>query len=225
MDLIVKEWEQACLPIQEQIDSFATFASGKAVRSSSRPPNDRRPSHTLNRFRSNHNLSGHQSSATSPADMRPIPAYNSKPSLGSRSKSASSAPVTPSVPLLTKPPIQSFPSSSQVDVRTPSSSHLTTDSSEQYLNGLSPQKLLSIQTSPVLVGKKKPPPPPPKPRSASSHASFVTALYDFGGQSVGDLAFQTGDRIRVLKKTDSTDDWWEGELHGTRGSFPANYVE
>ncbi|KAL3495929.1 hypothetical protein BJX62DRAFT_145064 [Aspergillus germanicus] len=225
MDLIVKEWEQTCLPIQQQIENFATFANGKAVRSSSRPPNDRRPSHTLNRFRSNHNLSGHQSPATSPADMRPIAAYNSKPSIGARSKSASSAPVTPSVPLLTKPSIQSFPSSSQVDVRTPSSTHSTTNSSDQYFDGLTPQRLLGIQTSPVLAGKKKPPPPPPKPRSASSHASFVTALYDFGGQSVGDLAFQTGDRIRVLKKTDSTDDWWEGELRGTRGAFPANYVE
>ena len=55
--------------------------------------------------------------------------------------------------------------------------------------------------------------------------SFVTALYDFGGQGEGDLVFQQGDRIRVLKRTDSTDDWWEGELRGVKGSFPANYVE
>lgn len=54
---------------------------------------------------------------------------------------------------------------------------------------------------------------------------YVTALYDFGGQSAGDLAFREGDRIRVLKKTESTDDWWEGELRGVKGSFPANYVE
>lgn len=53
----------------------------------------------------------------------------------------------------------------------------------------------------------------------------MTALYDFGGQSEGDLAFREGDRIRVVKKTESTDDWWDGELRGVKGSFPANYVE
>ncbi|GKZ22004.1 hypothetical protein AbraIFM66951_007199 [Aspergillus brasiliensis] len=78
--------------------------------------------------------------------------------------------------------------------------------------------------SALVAGKKKPPPPPP-PRANSSNALYVTALYDFGGQSAGDLAFREGDKIRVLKKTDSTDDWWEGELRGVKGSFPANYVE
>lgn len=77
----------------------------------------------------------------------------------------------------------------------------------------------------AVAGKKKPPPPPPKPRGASSNATFVTALYDFGGQGAGDLVFQEGDRIRVVKRTESMDDWWEGELHGVKGSFPANYVE
>ncbi|RAH75378.1 uncharacterized protein BO66DRAFT_467113 [Aspergillus aculeatinus CBS 121060] len=75
-----------------------------------------------------------------------------------------------------------------------------------------------------VAGKKKPPPPPP-PRLNSQNALFVTALYDFGGQGAGDLSFREGDRIRVLKKTESTDDWWEGELRGVKGSFPANYVE
>lgn len=70
--------------------------------------------------------------------------------------------------------------------------------------------------------KKKPPPPPPR---AGSNTLFVTALYDFAGESQGDLAFAEGDRIRVLKKTESTDDWWEGELRGVKGSFPANYVK
>lgn len=71
------------------------------------------------------------------------------------------------------------------------------------------------------AAKKKPPPPPPRP----TNVLFVTALFDFGGQGPGDLAFREGDRIRVLEKTESTDDWWEGELKGVKGSFPANYVE
>lgn len=71
-----------------------------------------------------------------------------------------------------------------------------------------------------IAGKKKPPPPPPK----KMPSQYVTALYDFAGQGEGDLSFREGEQIRVVKKTESTDDWWQGELHGTQGSFPANYV-
>ena len=77
----------------------------------------------------------------------------------------------------------------------------------------------------AVAAKKKPPPPVPVKRLPSQQAQFVTALYDFEGQSAGDLAFHEGDRIRVVKKTDSTDDWWDGELNGRRGAFPANYVQ
>ncbi|XP_045835171.1 SH3 domain-containing YSC84-like protein 1 isoform X2 [Meles meles] len=52
----------------------------------------------------------------------------------------------------------------------------------------------------------------------------VTALYSFEGQQPGDLNFQAGDRITVISKTDSQFDWWEGELRGQTGIFPANYV-
>lgn len=73
-------------------------------------------------------------------------------------------------------------------------------------------------------GKKKPPPPPPK-RMASNTPIFVIAIYGFQGQEAGDLSFREGDRIKVIKKTDSTDDWWDGELRGHKGRFPANYCE
>lgn len=74
--------------------------------------------------------------------------------------------------------------------------------------------------------KKKPPPPVPAKRAHSSQAAqYVTALYDFEGQAEGDLAFREGDRIRIVRRTESVDDWWEGEVGGgVRGSFPANYV-
>ena len=74
----------------------------------------------------------------------------------------------------------------------------------------------------IAAGKKKPPPPPTK-RMPSTQELWVIALYEFAGEGHGDLAFKEGDRIRVVKKTDSRDDWWEGELKGIQGSFPANY--
>ncbi|KAL4884091.1 hypothetical protein BJY04DRAFT_182838 [Aspergillus karnatakaensis] len=218
LDQTVKEWEQACQPIQQQIEEFATIANGKAVRNA-RSPNDRRPSNTLgglNKFRSNHSL---------PPAPEPKPAaYDSKPALGARSKSTPSAIPTPSTHPLPKytPPASS--SSSLLDPHSYSHSQPQTPNISQS-DTPPPIKLSTKPSYTALATKKKPPPPPPKPRSASSNRSFVTALYDFAGQGTGDLVFHQGDRIRVLKKTDSTDDWWEGELHGVKGSFPANYVE
>ncbi|KAJ4293982.1 hypothetical protein N0V90_007671 [Kalmusia sp. IMI 367209] len=76
-----------------------------------------------------------------------------------------------------------------------------------------------------IAAKKKPPPPPPPKKVGSFHGEYVTAMYDFESQGDGDLSFRKGDRIRVIKKTNSSQDWWEGELRGYRGSFPANYVK
>ncbi|KAF2845557.1 hypothetical protein T440DRAFT_522572 [Plenodomus tracheiphilus IPT5] len=74
------------------------------------------------------------------------------------------------------------------------------------------------------AGKKKPPPPPPK-KIGSFQSEYVTAMYDFDSHTAGDLSFREGDRIRVVKKTESSQDWWEGEVHGVKGSFPANYCK
>jgi len=76
-----------------------------------------------------------------------------------------------------------------------------------------------------ITSKKKPPPPPPAKRIPSSQPSYCTALYDFAGQGEADLSFAEGDQIRIVKKSESTDDWWLGELKGVTGAFPANYVK
>jgi amphiphysin len=78
--------------------------------------------------------------------------------------------------------------------------------------------------SDAVKNKRPPPPPPPKP-SISPKPDFVVAKYDFAGESPGDLAFKVGARIKIIKKTDSLEDWWEGELNGERGMFPRNYCE
>lgn len=76
-------------------------------------------------------------------------------------------------------------------------------------------------------GKRAPPPPPAlKPRpSLGPKPQTATALYDFQAQSDGDLSFQVGDKITIIEKSESTEDWWQGSLNGMRGSFPANYCK
>lgn len=76
-----------------------------------------------------------------------------------------------------------------------------------------------------IAAKKKPPPPPPKRMASGLKETWVVAVYGFTGQEVGDLSFDEGEKIKVIKKTGSTDDWWEGEIRGRRGKFPANYCE
>jgi len=51
----------------------------------------------------------------------------------------------------------------------------------------------------------------------------VKALYDYAPTSPGDLSFKTGDVVTVYKSTDQS--WWEGEMNGKIGTFPATYVE
>lgn len=71
--------------------------------------------------------------------------------------------------------------------------------------------------------KKKAPPPKPKPKPMNLQM-YATVEYDYEAQQDGELTIREGDRIRILKKSDSTVDWWEGEIRGVRGSFPANYI-
>ncbi|KPP66089.1 hypothetical protein Z043_115448, partial [Scleropages formosus] len=59
---------------------------------------------------------------------------------------------------------------------------------------------------------------------ASDSPLIVTALHPFVGQQPGDLSFNPGDKITVITKTDSQYDWWEGQLRGQVGIFPANFV-
>lgn len=77
-------------------------------------------------------------------------------------------------------------------------------------------------SSTLAAGGKRPAPPPPvKPRApATAAVQYVTALYDYTAQADGDLSFAAGDRIELVKKTESTEDWWTGRLHGVEGVFP-----
>ena len=48
-------------------------------------------------------------------------------------------------------------------------------------------------------------------------------LYDYQGQQADELSIVPGDSIFVTEKID--EDWWQGNLNGVIGIFPANYVE
>jgi hypothetical protein len=51
----------------------------------------------------------------------------------------------------------------------------------------------------------------------------VIALYNFDGDVQNGLAFNEGDIIEVLGKSESG--WWNGWLNGHIGWFPSNYVK
>lgn len=78
-----------------------------------------------------------------------------------------------------------------------------------------------------VTGKRGPPPPPPlKPKpKPTPKVQYVVALYDFVAQADGDLSFNAGDRIELVEKTQSSEDWWTGRLNGQQGVFPGNYVQ
>ncbi|RJE24088.1 SH3 domain protein [Aspergillus sclerotialis] len=220
MDEIMQVWEHAFLPIQQEVEAFSCLAKGKSPRQNS---DDSRNGSTsgrlangLNNFRRrssgqyNPPPSASQVSTSPGRDKSPLPNFASKPQI-------SASPSTDPYPTPMSDPPSTTPSSI-----TPISFSPAAPKTDYFARDRQ-----SGATNPVAAAaaaKKKPPPPPPRTGSASN-VLFVTALYDFGGQSEGDLSFREGDRIRVVKKTESTDDWWDGELRGVKGSFPANYVE
>src|SRR5579863_3651233 len=57
-----------------------------------------------------------------------------------------------------------------------------------------------------------------------SQAEFVLAMHDYipEQRNATCLAFRAGQVIRVLNRDPSG--WWDGEMDGSRGWFPSNYV-
>ena len=53
---------------------------------------------------------------------------------------------------------------------------------------------------------------------------YCYALYNFSGELPCDLQFKKGQRIAIITRTSTQDDWWEGTVNGKTGIFPANYV-
>lgn len=230
MNQVIATWNAQFKPIQHEIENgLGCIARGKARHQSMRTEDQGNSTASALTIR-NGNL---QRRATSQSQLAKSPV--SPPVEHTKSE-------TPSPDQNERPRIYSVPSQNSLSlampnytssgVRTPSpgeiqKTHSPAGPKADYFSRDRVPSASSTASSSMasIAAKKKKPPPPPLGKKPSTQALWVTALYEFAGEGQGDLAFREGDRIRVIKKTDSTDDWWEGELKGIQGSFPANYCE
>jgi len=77
--------------------------------------------------------------------------------------------------------------------------------------------------TPAAGAKSAAGPPRALPKAAPAAKLQFRALYDYDAVEVDELTFREGDIISLTKKVDP--EWWEGQLNGKIGMFPANYVE
>ncbi|KAF4461660.1 SH3 domain-containing [Fusarium albosuccineum] len=72
-------------------------------------------------------------------------------------------------------------------------------------------------------------PAAPKPNFAAKQAVLkkneAVAVYNFDADQPGDLGFKKGEVITILKRTESDNDWWTGQIGTRTGIFPSNYVK
>ncbi|KAL8704710.1 MAG: hypothetical protein Q9201_002134 [Fulgogasparrea decipioides] len=216
MNEIITSWDRDFRPIQKEVETgFTCVSNGKTVRQPMKL-GDSSQGHSISGLNIRNGFSQRRSSSQS-SHLRP-----------SAAPAIAAAPAPPSPDPNIRPRISSVPSQTSLALSTPnytpsdSPSPSPSDPPSSYAPAGPRPDYFSRDRQPssssialIAASKKKPPPPPPK-RLPSTQEPWVVALYGFAGQSQGDLIFKEGDRIKVLKKTDSTDDWWEGELRGVQ---------
>lgn len=243
-DEVIPIWDAAFTPLRKEIEnSLEMLRTGKAIHNPMRLPDKGETVTGLgirNKVMPGRRVSSNESVNTLPV-RTPRPGYNLPPHAenGQPPVNLASKPSNGSLNTLT-PRIGSHspglsPSLEPLGRRTSAASYASsnttgTNGHDDYFGrpriaSTTSSSSAGAAMSPNLAAKKKPPPPPPPKKIGSFHGEYVTAMYDFDAHSEGDLSFREGDRIRVVKKTNSSQDWWEGELRGQRGSFPANYVK
>ena len=226
---IISTWDADFRPIQQEIElGIACVAGGKAVRQPMKQE-DRQQCGTITGLNVRNGLT----------QRKPSYQVNNNNILRPAISPARSehSPDPPSPDPEARPRILSVPSQNSLALSTPNYILPTarSPSPNEFYTPYAPagprpdyfsrDRLPSTSSLSSIAANKKKPPPPPVKRTPSNRDVWVTALYDFAGQGQGDLVFREGDQIRVVKKTGSTDDWWEGELKGVQGSFPANYCQ
>ncbi|KAL6705452.1 hypothetical protein ACN47E_006717 [Coniothyrium glycines] len=235
---VIPEWDGNFTPLRKELEQGSSLLkSGKAIHQPMRLPDKGETLTGLgirNKVMPGRRVSSNDSvptvtgrprpSATlsSPAENGPPLNLSSKPSIGALN--ASKPRIPSSSPHLT-PGLESY--GRRASSTSQASSHSNGTNGNDYFGRVASNlAIASPAYSPnPAAGKKKPPPPPPPKKIGSFQPEYVTAMYDFDSHTVGDLSFREGDRIRVVKKTQSSQDWWEGEINGVKGSFPANYCK
>ncbi|KAI1181057.1 hypothetical protein F4777DRAFT_525703 [Nemania sp. FL0916] len=236
MDEVVAVWSARYEPAKQELESIACIATGKAARQSMKLPDDpsiqdkgrsgsqSSPALLSNGFR--RASSGFASTngkfrISSPAlpSSHPSPALVPRSSIGEglnptdfTTASRLGQQYTPA-----ETPNSPRPRPDYFSSRPPSTTSTITS--------MTSVNTMTSGSSFAAAKKKAPPPPPPKRVMSKQLEEFVVAQFAFSGQGAGDLSFQQGDRIKIVKKTDTLDDWWVGELAGVKGSFPANYCK
>jgi amphiphysin len=227
---VIKTWEDDFSTLRLELESdIAIISTGKTVRTPMKQEDQTRGG-TVTRMnirngirdrRTSSNKLDHRKALTSPPA---VPRIMAPPMSSSESQSSIPRVPSPSSPAISSP--QTYSGAS-----TPASDYFTSGAGGSFSPAAPRTDYFardripsSSSLSSIAMAKKKPPPPPPK-KSGLASIQYVTALYSFEGQGDGDLVFNEGDKIKVIKKTGNMDDWWEGELRGQRGSFPANYCK
>ncbi|KAL2020472.1 hypothetical protein VTK56DRAFT_8357 [Thermocarpiscus australiensis] len=216
MQEVIAIWNTAFSPVRGGVESISFIARGKAVHqpmSTGSDPSSRKPSA----------LSVSPSNGFRRTSSGLIPSASPQPRT-LRLPSTTSA--QHSSPALRDHSRQSDPASSSHNK--PDSSTATDFTTATMLGAAALHRGGQRSHAPQAIdtsARKKPPapPPPPKRALAAKPDEWVVAQYAFPGQGAGDLSFREGDRIRVVRRTETSQDWWVGELGGIRGSFPANY--
>lgn len=234
---VIPMWDTSFTPLRKEMEeNFSLLKSGKARLQPMRLP-DKGETVTGLGIRNKVMPSRRASSNDS------VPTVTGRVSRPSTTLSSPSENGPPPISLSNKPSYNSLNASKP---KISSSPHLTTPGNDLYGRRASSTSMASSYSNGAngngdyfgripshtsngshspnpAAGKKKPPPPPPPKKIGSFQYEYVTAMYDFESDQPGDLSFREGQRIRVVKKTESSQDWWEGEIGGVKGSFPANY--
>lgn len=82
------------------------------------------------------------------------------------------------------------------------------DSSYVYRDNPSPPPTTNLGGKKPAPGRPTAPKPNFRPKSESLAKNQAVALFNFDAEQPGDLGFKKGDVITVLKKTESSNDWW-----------------
>ncbi|KAI1803690.1 hypothetical protein F4811DRAFT_571851 [Daldinia bambusicola] len=230
MESVISMWSAAYEPVKRETESITCIATGKAVRQPMKLPDD--PSN--NGFhRTPSGLIGSSSPAPPPSGPRPKRIPSSTSIASSQESTAPQPKPKPSFTIGNHLTPTDFTTASRLGQgHTPAISPGSTQPRTDYFGRPSTASTTTSNASfntavsaASIAVKKKPPPPPPPKKIGANKPEFVIAQYDFAGQSGGDLSFREGDRIKIIKKTGTDQDWWMGELDGVRGSFPANYCK